>query len=46
LAKRRPEAQSGISLTPVSGLRTHLCDAFTALEALCRLAMRPNRVRV
>jgi transposase len=46
LAKRRPEAQSGISLTPVSGLRTHLCDAFTALEALCRLAMRPNLVRV
>ncbi len=45
LIKRRPEAQSTRAATFLSGLRTHLCDAYSALEALCPLAMRPNLVR-
>ncbi len=42
LVKRRPEAQSGTALTPLTGFRSHLCDAYSALETLFQPARRRN----
>jgi len=44
LVKRRPEAQSARATKLVLGLRTHLYDAYAALESLLQPATPPNLV--